>query len=1856
MGSLPAPLSAVLTPVGGLMQGLGETVSSPTSALMGSSSSVCSSGGLGFGERIFPPLTGLTFAAWIYIDRFSDLGADSHPIRLLTIVRVIQKTSKGHSPSDYPSDLIEQACFQIQISPIDHALLIATHESDTPGADLDRDVNSSDTFARVSIAELRQEQQWCHCAVVLTRSMLKNSSVSIYVNGRHRVTQKIHYISQNSALTASTSLGQLQTVTVKAIIGTAPGPFRKQSKLLWRTGSTYLIEEACSNQVVHQMYKLGSNYTGSFQAPVLPSGERLQPLIQEEKIVFGLNARAVSQMTLARLRKVYNKADGKSIARTLDFIIGISVGISSHENATPIRILQNSSAHLSGPSRSLGGVLIGYLGIRTFCPKPVAKLLESVGGSVTLLGLIGMAADTEGLYAAIKALLCAVKWNKSIAMEMDACRGYQTLAMLLKEKSHLLHSHVLHLIFSLIGTLDASHETASIPNVQAFEDLLCDLLAWRRASPDLQRLLYEHFYLLITESGFGQFIASTLPTACPADAEKKLPFDVRDLQSQLFSSECRTEDVNQLMLYQVYVRNRCLNILLNILLHTSGQLNAQVCEQVAKVLGFDWIIALLSSRSHSATVWAALKILLALTGYQTLMQKFKEGAGNGGWLKEAECVVQNRAGVVLGFSVSARCGAVGSACDLNPEICTMPGFLALQHVLPYHATLPDPFLALLSQLVGQPAKDLPHVHEFDLDGIWSLIFGLPTNHSVADAISKVELCPEASLPLLSLVRRCVTLNVEAVWCKQYPVTLIQFLTFLYHNVIEFSTYTTSEEFLTTLTATLFKDSEGDETRVKNDALPDHPAVKYIIDLLRNIIVDSFAFAPVTKGDTIIDMILENPFLTLKVIPEGSSRTEQSAFITHLLRSVMDHLVAADVLLCGQSLSLPLTLSVTSNYSVLAANVFYFTARTVDCIWNGLYVGDAQVVLDFILKLFNQVKRKGGNNVPADPLYFPLNRCTLFVLSRFIDGVNGQLSLLESLNKIIAARSIIFSQVNVDQEFFGCLCHLLFMLTDISNQELPLNVDNMNKDQKVIDEEHRIREGALLIANSARRLWEELFLSKKSMVEEIFHVSLVPEINAARALVGELANRCWHSTVDGETRGVVSRDAFQIHLQLQSKLQKVAGGLQRLANRKTGKPTSIAKNMPVAAQTLELWMKVHISLIRELVELMYTQYLQWHEHTEKWCLGEWRNLEQELTRERGLWGPFNSTKLSKWQLDSTEGPSRMRKKLIPNLSFYVNYPYRPSLDLPENKNLRCKVAISHDSKEFYERMKSTCERSMDQRIIDTSSLATNTFEDRPIVPLRDVLEINTTMIRKASRQFASSDGKSRSLGDDDLDDQSMSIDEEAATNPQRASENTYTEKRLESGHTELTGLCLNSDGITYNAKPRGRNTGSSFFINATVDRNNAQSSMITQQSQGETGGAASTLRGPDNQTLLRLLEEGEELQSMFRCARINGLETSEGLLLFGKQHYYVVDGFTLLKTKEIRDLDFLSEDLHDPIVPYIANGPQRQVGVKRLCSKFPYEDIREVHKRRYLLQPIALEVFSNDGRNYLLAFPKRVRNKVYSKFLAVARRLIDTADQSVSGQRTSVNLEAGASLFGALMGEMSVTQRWARGELTNFQYLMHLNTLAGRSYNDLSQYPIFPWILSDYDSEELDLTDPASFRDLSKPMGAQTPERLEQFMKRYREWDDPSGETLPYMYGTHYSSAMIVVSYLVRLEPFTQQFLKLQGGHFDLADRMFHSVREAWYSASKNNMADVKELIPEFFYLPEFLLNTNLMRLSSSQEQEICSPELLKEEINFTYHTSKKSDLRNVGNLRAVYSLKGDFQLSDSQVSDSQMSDSLVSDS
>ena len=58
---------------------------------------------------------------------------------------------------------------------------------------------------------------------------------------------------------------------------------------------------------------------------------------------------------------------------------------------------------------------------------------------------------------------------------------------------------------------------------------------------------------------------------------------------------------------------------------------------------------------------------------------------------------------------------------------------------------------------------------------------------------------------------------------------------------------------------------------------------------------------------------------------------------------------------------------------------------------------------------------------------------------------------------------------------------------------------------------------------------------------------------------------------------------------------------------------------------------------------------------------------------------------------------------------------------------------------------------------------------------------------------------------------------------------------------------------------------------------------------------------------------------------------------------------------------------------------------------------------------------------------------------------------------------------------TVQQSWIDGRMTNFDYLTHLNKIAGRSFNDLMQYPIFPFILKDYFSDRLDLSAEKSYR-------------------------------------------------------------------------------------------------------------------------------------------------------------------------------------
>uniref|UniRef100_A0A5S6QKC9 Putative neurobeachin homolog n=1 Tax=Trichuris muris TaxID=70415 RepID=A0A5S6QKC9_TRIMR len=258
---------------------------------------------------------------------------------------------------------------------------------------------------------------------------------------------------------------------------------------------------------------------------------------------------------------------------------------------------------------------------------------------------------------------------------------------------------------------------------------------------------------------------------------------------------------------------------------------------------------------------------------------------------------------------------------------------------------------------------------------------------------------------------------------------------------------------------------------------------------------------------------------------------------------------------------------------------------------------------------------------------------------------------------------------------------------------------------------------------------------------------------------------------------------------------------------------------------------------------------------------------------------------------------------------------------------------------------------------------------------------------------------------------------------------------------------------------------------------------------------------------------------------------------------------------------------------------RNAKVVRYCEhlhgRWHTSEIRAIFLRCYLLQYRALELFMSSRTAVMFAFRDQ----------GAVKQVVKQLPPVGVGVKYGIAQSRKASLMTPrqLFKHSDMPQKWQKREISNFDYLMFLNTIAGRTYNDLNQYPVFPWILSNYESTELDLKQPANFRDLSKPVGALNDSRRKCFVDRYNQWEHE--KIPPFHYGTHYSTAAFTLNWMIRMEPFTTLFLNLQGGKFDHADRIFHSIGESWTRCLRDTH-DVKELIPEFFYLPEILLNVN----------------------------------------------------------------------
>ena len=304
----------------------------------------------------------------------------------------------------------------------------------------------------------------------------------------------------------------------------------------------------------------------------------------------------------------------------------------------------------------------------------------------------------------------------------------------------------------------------------------------------------------------------------------------------------------------------------------------------------------------------------------------------------------------------------------------------------------------------------------------------------------------------------------------------------------------------------------------------------------------------------------------------------------------------------------------------------------------------------------------------------------------------------------------------------------------------------------------------------------------------------------------------------------------------------------------------------------------------------------------------------------------------------------------------------------------------------------------------------------------------------------------------------------------------------------------------------------------------------------------------------------------------------------------------------------------------------------------YSDIKYMFIKVYFYNVAAIEIYTELNKSFLLAFKN---NKDLNQFIndilshADFREIkIDEIKNKTIGYEKVDKPEDKKNNYYI----NTKYEEWRNYSISTFELLMWLNIFSGRSFNDLTQYPVFPWILTNYDKDEIN--EESDMRDLSLPMGMleindKSEVRKETFNEIYesvkndlneidKEFDyqeylkrgeeyydlylqnkikDKSEESneitfvqpnqLPYFYGTHYSNPTYISHYLTRIFPYSLIAIEIQGEKFDDPDRLFTSMKKTFESCTTLK-DDVRELIPEFYTLPEMLMNINNLNLAQNK--------------------------------------------------------------
>ena len=354
----------------------------------------------------------------------------------------------------------------------------------------------------------------------------------------------------------------------------------------------------------------------------------------------------------------------------------------------------------------------------------------------------------------------------------------------------------------------------------------------------------------------------------------------------------------------------------------------------------------------------------------------------------------------------------------------------------------------------------------------------------------------------------------------------------------------------------------------------------------------------------------------------------------------------------------------------------------------------------------------------------------------------------------------------------------------------------------------------------------------------------------------------------------------------------------------------------------------------------------------------------------------------------------------------------------------------------------------------------------------------------------------------------------------------------------------------------------------------------------------------------LIDEDDIYQESFNCLLFKGLSYINCVIILGSNKIYILSRVNLSLDNILFDAYFpISnkfwilnhyEDILNEQCEYLnsyeninnlnKNKSKRKPKFEKISKgfwiySFYYFEINEIHKRKFLHQNNAFEIFLKNGKNYYIACNLNKREKILKLIITniknvhkyinnsfiinnnvenenkkenIINNIYEIQNENSIKNDNMIFIRDFSNLFqenssknkknhflenifkikkqkksklyiGSIFDEKLMLEKsydhWTLGHITTYSYLMILNTLSGRTFNDLAQYPIYPWILINLSSDDLDFNNEQIYRDFNYPIFAQSESTRENLEIKYENFDEISG--FKYHSGSHYSNAGFV---------------------------------------------------------------------------------------------------------------------------------------